>query len=136
MNLRRLLPRRIIGTDGHHRAIFRAGLSSLMSSAVELSSLGKMTTAWRMIAVNMAYDKWELRRFFEAVAESKPYSAHLQYPRGRRQRAEAMAQALAYVATGAVEVLSAGYVSADWYILWRVYGEDIIDKVLERLKPP
>lgn len=138
MNLRRLIPRRISGLDGHHRAIFRMGLAYIMNGAVELTSLGKTTTDWAMISVQLSDNQWQLKKFFEAVSAAKPRPAHnvSVATDPRRARVEAMAHALAMVATGAVETLSCGYLSTDWYMLSQCYSEEVIEKIWERFKKP
>lgn len=126
--LRRLLPLR----TSKPPLYARCGLAALMNGWVEAVSLGKLTTDWTMCAVSMAEDRLELEKFLNFVAASKPYTTHR---RGAPERAYVAIQGLVYMAEGALELGSAGYLTADWGMLWMCYGEDVVDWLAERFRP-
>ncbi len=128
MKLRQLIPQRT--SAGHWPFFLRHGIASLMTSAVELTSLGKMTTDWRMTSVEMGERELQLKSFLDIIADQKP---HMSWRRRPRERAEFLCQAVVAGAEGALEVLSLGYLKADWHMAWLCYGEDIVDWCADRL---
>ncbi len=101
--------------------MLRCGVAYVMSGIVEVSSLGKMFTDWRMTAVKMAEEKHELRKFLERVANQRPRRAH------HGDRAYATVAGAIAIAQGSMEILSLGRLTADWTMQWMCFGEEIIE---------
>jgi len=127
----KLLPRRIRGA-GHRRGIFRCGIAYMMSGAIELTSLGRMSTNWRLTAVNMSSTRYDLRKFFEQISQQKPYPYRICATRAGRAY-DAAAGAIA-IATGAVEVLSGGHLTTDWTMLWMCEDEETVSKIWGKVR--
>lgn len=101
-------------------------MADILTGFVEVTSLGKMTTGWRSMALLMSEERLELRAFMEHVASHKPRRVHC---RDNQERAcYAIAGAIS-MAQGAVEVASLGKLSTDWSMLWMCYGEDVVGHI-------
>lgn len=108
----------------------RTGVAYILSGVVEVTSLGKMTTDWRMTSVWMSENQRELRRFLERISHQKPRAAR------HGERPYATIAGAVSIAQGAVEVASLGKLTTDWSMLWMCHGEDIIERVAETFKKP
>lgn len=108
----------------------RTGVAYVMSGVVEVTSLGKMATDWRMTAVHMADNRRDLRRFLERISHQKPWKAR------HEGRAYATLAGAVAIAQGAIEVASLGKLTTNWTMLWMCYGEEIIERVTEAFKKP
>jgi hypothetical protein len=117
---RRLLPTRTT----KHGFFARHGLASIMNGWVELSSLGKLTCDWTMLATEMSEDKSELEEFLNAAAHHKPYPSNR---RDLEDRAYLALGGAVRLAEGFLELGTAGHLTADWGIVWMCYGEDAIE---------
>lgn len=93
-----------------------------------MSSLGKMSTDWRMTAVHMAEERRDLRKFLERVANQKPRSAH------HGERAYVTVGGLVAIAQGAVETVSLGTLTANWTMQWMCHGEEIVEWCEKKIK--
>ena len=108
----------------------RTGVAYVMVGAVEVTSLGKMTTEWRMTATYMGYTRRDLRRFLERISHQKPRRAH------HGERAYATLAGAVAIAQGAVEVASLGKLTTNWTMLWMCYGEEIIERITGAFRKP
>ena len=106
----------------------RTGIAYIMSGVVEVASIGKMTTDWRMTAVHMSDARRDLRVFLDQISHQKPRVAH------HGERAYATIAGAVAVAQGAVEVASLGKLTTNWTMMWMCYGDEIIEKTMETFK--